>query len=64
MSTASPSTLRLRLRPTMLSDLEGELHATLDKLRKEGTREGAWSIGRFKGLGEMNAEQQIGRAHV
>ena len=36
---------------------EGELHATLDKLRKEGTKEGAWSIGRFKGLGEMNAEQ-------
>jgi topoisomerase-4 subunit B len=36
---------------------EGELTATLDKLRKEGTREGAWSISRFKGLGEMNAEQ-------
>ena len=36
---------------------EGELHATLDKLRKEGAREGSWSIGRFKGLGEMNAEQ-------
>jgi topoisomerase-4 subunit B len=36
---------------------EGELTATLDKLRKEGVREGAWSIGRFKGLGEMNAEQ-------
>ncbi|WP_418315278.1 DNA topoisomerase IV subunit B [Piscinibacter sakaiensis] len=36
---------------------DGELHATLDKLRKEGTREGAWSISRFKGLGEMNAEQ-------
>ena len=29
----------------------------LDKLRKEGVREGAWSISRFKGLGEMNAEQ-------
>ncbi|MBC8058567.1 MAG: DNA topoisomerase IV subunit B, partial [Rhizobiales bacterium] len=29
----------------------------LDKLRKEGAREGSWSIGRFKGLGEMNAEQ-------
>jgi topoisomerase-4 subunit B len=36
---------------------EGELTATLDKLRKEGAREGSWSIGRFKGLGEMNAEQ-------
>ena len=36
---------------------EGELHAVLDKLRKEGVREGAWSISRFKGLGEMNAEQ-------
>jgi len=36
---------------------EGELAATLDKLRKEGAREGSWSIGRFKGLGEMNAEQ-------
>jgi topoisomerase-4 subunit B len=40
---------------------EGELNATLDKLRKEGTRPpphaGAWSISRFKGLGEMNAEQ-------
>jgi len=36
---------------------EGELNAILDKLRKEGCREGAWSISRFKGLGEMNAEQ-------
>ncbi len=36
---------------------EGELTAILDKLRKEGVREGAWSISRFKGLGEMNAEQ-------
>jgi topoisomerase-4 subunit B len=36
---------------------EGELTATLDKLRKEGAREGSWSISRFKGLGEMNAEQ-------
>jgi topoisomerase-4 subunit B len=36
---------------------EGELQATLDKLRKEGLREGAWSISRFKGLGEMSAEQ-------
>jgi topoisomerase IV subunit B len=36
---------------------EGELEAALDKLRKEGAREQAWSISRFKGLGEMNAEQ-------
>jgi topoisomerase-4 subunit B len=36
---------------------EGELEAALDKLRKEGAREGSWSISRFKGLGEMNAEQ-------
>ncbi|WP_306563996.1 DNA topoisomerase IV subunit B [Aquabacterium sp.] len=36
---------------------EGELTATLDKLRKEGCREGSWGISRFKGLGEMNAEQ-------
>ena len=36
---------------------EGELSAILDKLRKEGVREGAWTISRFKGLGEMNAEQ-------
>ncbi len=36
---------------------EGELTAILDKLRKEGVREGGWSISRFKGLGEMNAEQ-------
>ena len=35
----------------------GELGAILDKLRKEGVREGSWSISRFKGLGEMNAEQ-------
>jgi topoisomerase-4 subunit B len=36
---------------------EGELGAILDKLRKEGLREGSWTISRFKGLGEMNAEQ-------
>jgi topoisomerase IV subunit B len=36
---------------------EGELTATLDKLRKEGARDNSWSISRFKGLGEMNAEQ-------
>jgi topoisomerase-4 subunit B len=36
---------------------EGELTAILDKLRKEGVREGSWNISRFKGLGEMSAEQ-------
>ncbi|MFG6447402.1 DNA topoisomerase IV subunit B [Roseateles sp. BYS180W] len=36
---------------------EGEMGAILDKLRKEGAREGSWSISRFKGLGEMSAEQ-------
>ena len=36
---------------------DGELAAILDKLRKEGVRESAWSISRFKGLGEMNAVQ-------
>ncbi|MFN0185408.1 MAG: DNA topoisomerase IV subunit B [Aquabacterium sp.] len=36
---------------------DGELHAALDKLRKEGAREGSWNISRFKGLGEMSAEQ-------
>ena len=36
---------------------EGELTTVLDKLRKDGVKEGAWSISRFKGLGEMNAEQ-------
>ena len=36
---------------------EGERVAILDKLRKDGVREGAWTISRFKGLGEMSAEQ-------
>ncbi len=35
----------------------GELEAVEDKLRKDGVKEGAWSIARFKGLGEMSAEQ-------
>jgi len=35
----------------------GELTHILDKLRKEGVKEGAWTISRFKGLGEMSAEQ-------
>lgn len=36
---------------------DGELDAIQDKLRKEGVKENGWSISRFKGLGEMNAEQ-------
>jgi topoisomerase IV subunit B len=36
---------------------EAEREATLAKLRDEGVRDGAWEIGRFKGLGEMSAEQ-------
>ncbi|HPR45192.1 MAG TPA: DNA topoisomerase IV subunit B [Ottowia sp.] len=36
---------------------EGELTAILDKLRKDGVSEGKWTISRFKGLGEMSAEQ-------
>jgi topoisomerase IV subunit B len=36
---------------------QGELDAAVDKLRKEGAREASWTVQRFKGLGEMNAEQ-------
>ena len=36
---------------------DGELKHVEDKLRKDGLREGSWSISRFKGLGEMTAEQ-------
>jgi len=36
---------------------DGELEAIEDKLRKDGVKEKAWGISRFKGLGEMNAEQ-------
>jgi topoisomerase-4 subunit B len=36
---------------------DGELEAIQDKLRKDGVKDTAWSISRFKGLGEMNAEQ-------
>ncbi|MGC1440986.1 MAG: DNA topoisomerase IV subunit B, partial [Burkholderiaceae bacterium] len=35
----------------------GELKHVEDKLLKDGVREGSWSISRFKGLGEMTAEQ-------
>jgi topoisomerase-4 subunit B len=36
---------------------DGELDTTLAKLADEGVREGSWTIARFKGLGEMSAEQ-------
>lgn len=36
---------------------EAELHATQDKLLKEGVKEASIKVSRFKGLGEMNAEQ-------
>ena len=36
---------------------EGELRHVEDKLRKDGLREGSWSLSRFKGLGEMTAAQ-------
>jgi topoisomerase-4 subunit B len=36
---------------------DDELDATLEKLADDGVREGSWAIARFKGLGEMSAEQ-------
>jgi topoisomerase-4 subunit B len=36
---------------------DGELEVIEDRLKKEGVKEGSWSVGRFKGLGEMNPEQ-------
>ncbi len=36
---------------------DAELDTTLEKLADEGVREGSWNIARFKGLGEMSAEQ-------
>jgi topoisomerase-4 subunit B len=36
---------------------EDERDTMLEKLIDEGVREGAWEISRFKGLGEMTAEQ-------
>lgn len=36
---------------------QGEMDTALERLRTEGVREGSWSISRFKGLGEMSAEQ-------
>jgi topoisomerase IV subunit B len=36
---------------------DAELDAIEDRLVKEGVKQGSWSVGRFKGLGEMNPEQ-------
>ena len=36
---------------------EGELRHIEDKLRKDGLKPDSWTISRFKGLGEMTAEQ-------
>lgn len=36
---------------------DGELDAILEKLKKEGLNKKQWSVSRFKGLGEMSAEQ-------
>jgi len=36
---------------------DSELEVIEDRLTKEGVKPGSWSVGRFKGLGEMNPEQ-------
>ena len=36
---------------------DAELAVIEDRLAKEGVKAGSWSVGRFKGLGEMNPEQ-------
>jgi len=36
---------------------DAELAAIEDRLTKEGVKAASWSVGRFKGLGEMNPEQ-------
>ncbi|HVN33749.1 MAG TPA: DNA topoisomerase IV subunit B [Casimicrobiaceae bacterium] len=36
---------------------DAELAVIEDRLTKEGVKAGSWSVGRFKGLGEMNPEQ-------
>jgi topoisomerase IV subunit B len=36
---------------------DAELEVIEDRLAKEGVKSGSWSVGRFKGLGEMNPAQ-------
>jgi len=36
---------------------DDELEVIEDRLTKEGVKPGSWSVGRFKGLGEMNPDQ-------
>jgi topoisomerase-4 subunit B len=36
---------------------DAELVAIEDRLTKEGVKGGSWTVGRFKGLGEMNPDQ-------
>ncbi len=36
---------------------DDELEVIEDRLTKEGVKQASWSVGRFKGLGEMNPEQ-------
>ncbi|MBP5789766.1 MAG: DNA topoisomerase IV subunit B, partial [Neisseriaceae bacterium] len=36
---------------------EGELSSLLERLRKENVKESAYTVSRFKGLGEMNPDQ-------
>jgi topoisomerase-4 subunit B len=36
---------------------DAELEVIEDRLAKEGVKKDSWSVGRFKGLGEMNPEQ-------
>ena len=51
-----PARVKQPLRKIYCLDAR-ELQHTEEKLRKDGMREGSWTVSRFKGLGEMTAEQ-------
>lgn len=54
----APPRARAKTGPRKMYALdEGELKAIEDHLRKEGVKEGSWTVSRFKGLGEMSSEQ-------
>ena len=54
----APARGRTKTGPRKMYALdEGELKVIEDHLRKEGLKEGAWTVSRFKGLGEMSSEQ-------